>query len=75
MQPDSKTNSLLAPYEDWPVAQSKGKLVKVQVRPGQFVQIYEEEARKRGLLPPEEKMEDPKPNKLRRRPKTKKAEG
>lgn len=36
----------------WPVAQATGKLVKIPLRRGVSVLMYEAEARARGLLPP-----------------------
>jgi hypothetical protein len=70
---ENKTNSLLAPYKEWPIAPSAGKLVRVEVAPGRLVQMYEDQARKKGLLPPEDKAEEPKQNKGRH-PRRQKAE-
>lgn len=38
-----------------PNAPRKGKLVRVLLKPGVYIQMYEAEARAGGLLPPEEK--------------------
>ena len=49
-------------------AMTKGKLVRINVGRGAGIQMYEEEARKQGLLPPlvEEKKREPAQNKMRR---------
>ena len=39
-------------YHDMPVAETRGRMVKIQVKPGVMVQMYESEAVRRGLLPP-----------------------
>jgi hypothetical protein len=36
-----------------PMAARSGKLVKVLLRPGVYIQLYEADARARGLLPPD----------------------
>jgi hypothetical protein len=38
-----------------PQAPAGGKLVKVQIRKGLYMKMYESQARAKGLLPPEEK--------------------
>lgn len=51
-------------------ARTSGKLVKVEVRPGVCIKMYEDEARERGLWPPE-KAEAPTKNKRRSSSKNK----
>ena len=41
----------------WPVAKTSGPLVRVQVSPGRYVKMYEDEAREKGLWPPPEAKE------------------
>ena len=62
---ESPDNIIGAP-DTWPVAAAGGPLVLVQIRPGAFLKLTESEARRRGLLPPEEKAQPPAPNKARR---------
>lgn len=55
---------------DWPVAQSSGELIRVQVRPGVYVKMYRAEAIERGYLLPDdaaEKALTPVQNKARRK--------
>ena len=56
-----KAQGIIGDPSTWSVARQSGKLVSVQIRPGQFVKMYEEDARARGLLPrePEAKAQDP----------------
>ena len=42
---------------DWPVAQSSGELIRVQVRPGVYVKMYRAEAIERGYLLPDDAAE------------------
>jgi hypothetical protein len=49
-----------------PEANREGKLIKVPIKPGVFIKMYEGEARARGLLPPAEpKKREPVSNKKR----------
>jgi len=53
-------------YTNLPVARSSGRLVRVPLRPGVMITMYEEEAIRRGLLPaPEGKAREPVANKKR----------
>lgn len=59
---------------DIPVALRTGKLVRIEIGPNRFMQMYEDEAIRRGLLPakPEAQKELPPPaNKMRRPPQNK----
>lgn len=67
-----KTQGIIGDPSTWSVARQSGKLVSVQIRPGQFVKMYEEDARARGLLPSEpvdvSQKEQPKGRDKARRP-------
>ncbi|HUW11699.1 MAG TPA: hypothetical protein VM537_18355 [Anaerolineae bacterium] len=53
-------------YTNMHVARSSGRLVKVPVRPGVMILMYEEEAIRRGLIPaPAGKAQGPVANKKR----------
>lgn len=69
----SEPKGIIGDPSTWPARTSGGKkLVLVQIGPNSYVKLTEEEARRRGLLPPEEKAQPQAQNKARRgRPKTK----
>jgi len=71
-------SNIVAVDERMEVAMSKGKMVRIPLaRPGASIQMYEEEARRRGLLPPkttaETKIRRPTRNKARPAPETEEA--
>lgn len=64
---------IIGSRESWPVAKTSGPLVRVQVGPGRYVKMYEDEAREKGLWPPPE-TESPPETKAARPARNKKRE-
>jgi predicted flap endonuclease-1-like 5' DNA nuclease len=63
--------------DNWPVdsqetRRKRGPLVKVEIRPGQFVKMYKEDAIREGHMEPDKKKKQPPKDKLRK-PKRDKA--
>lgn len=57
--------SNVVPVDERVTRSMKGKMVRIDVGRGRGVQMYEDEARRRGLLQPEAKPERPARNKKR----------
>jgi hypothetical protein len=51
---------------DIPMEVRTGPLIRIEIKPGVFMQLHEDEAIRRGLIPAPPKQAEPPPNKMRK---------